>query len=322
MRHAVFVLVALAAPMLAGPASSFGTVRLFGQGAEHEQITRLALSCNVAAAIADCFEPGSIDNLAGRDFTFGAVGAPDDPLRGLLFASEAHCDNGDWFDVAGYPQTRDAARAELLACRSFMRAHLSAAVDAAGELIDGDGGIAGSAIPPVIGCTFLGRTGRAKCAVLDEFGLTLHAAQDFYSHSNWVDVADPARPVSIANPPGLGHTGAAPWLDLRAAAPDFPEGLITGCFGGVPEAAFCNEAPGRVKHETLDKDTGQIAPAIGAGTTARGRIDGNFARAVEAAVADTRDKWATLEEDLIARYGAARATLMICALTHDEPDSC
>jgi hypothetical protein len=322
MRHLLLGLAALvgfASPLLVGPAYPFGTVRLFGQGAEHEKITRLALGCDAAGAVKDCFEPASLDDLAGRDFTFGAVGAPDDPLRGLIFEPEAHCDNGDWLEIADYPQTREAARAALEACRGFMRAHLGAAVDAADALARGDKGEGAVANA---GCGFRGRTGQAKCDVLEQFGLALHASQDFYAHSNWTDMADPERPISPTNPPGLGNTGPAPWLDLREGAPSFPEGLITGCFGGVPEAAFCNGGPGRVKHETLDKDTGQIAPAIGAGTTARGRIEGNFARAVEAAVADTRDKWATLEERLVAHYGAPRGRLMICILTRDDLEAC
>ena len=77
--------------------------------------------------------------------------------------------------------------------------------------------------------------------------------------------------------------------------------------------------PGHVKHEDLNKDKGQIDPTLGAGTTNRGRVDHNFALAVEAAIADTRDKWATLRERLLAAYGPARGGRMICAITHDAP---
>jgi len=75
----------------------------------------------------------------------------------------------------------------------------------------------------------------------------------------------------------------------------------------------------RVKHAVLNKDTGAIDPAIGAGTTPRGKTDGNFRRAVEAAIADSRDKWALLRERLRARYGARDGARMACAISHDDP---
>ena len=109
-------------------------------------------------------------------------------------------------------------------------------------------------------------------------------------------------------------------MDQSARFVPFPTGLISGCFVAVPESLFCNEAGGRrVKHENLQKDEGQIEPTVGHGSTPRGRVDGNFARAVQAATADTRDKWALLQEKLVARYGAGRARLMVCAIVSDDP---
>jgi hypothetical protein len=35
---------------------------------------------------------GDLDQLAGKNNTFGAVGAPDNPLRGLMSEKAAHCD--------------------------------------------------------------------------------------------------------------------------------------------------------------------------------------------------------------------------------------
>ena len=99
-----------------------------------------------------------------------------------------------------------------------------------------------------------------------------------------------------------------------------PPGLISGCFKGLPERWFCNDGPGgRIKHAALNKDDGQIEPTIGAGSTPRGRIEGNFARAVCAAIEDTEDKWALYQERLAERYGVARAARMICVLTSDQP---
>jgi hypothetical protein len=45
-------------------------------------------------------------------------------------------------------------------------------------------------------CRFPGDN-RAKCQAIEGFGRALHGAQDFYSHSNWTDVADPNKPISL-----------------------------------------------------------------------------------------------------------------------------
>ena len=74
---------------------------------------------------------------------------------------------------------------------------------------------------------------------------------------------------------------------------------------------------GRVTHYDLNKDKGTIDPQIGAGTTPRGMVDGNFRRAVEAAIDDSRDKWDELRAALVAKYGSHDGRLMICALTNE-----
>ena len=48
-------------------------------------------------------------------------------------------------------------------------------------------------------------------------------------------------------------------------------------------------------------------------------VNDNFRHAVEAAIDDTRDKWAMLRERLVARYGQQDGNLMICALAQDNP---
>jgi len=120
--------------------------------------------------------------------------------------------------------------------------------------------------------------------------------------------------------PGLARTGRAPWIDLRKDVP-FPRGLISGCLQNVPEENYCNYGEGlmRAKRLTLNKDMGTIDPQIGKGTTPRGLIADNFAHAVEAAIDDTRDKWATLEEQLDATYGDQQGARMACVITHDRP---
>jgi len=198
-----------------------------------------------------------------------------------------------------------------------MKSNLDAAVRDARALLR-KGKIDDAQIPTIVPCTYFGNKGRAKCNVLEDLGLTLHAAQDFYAHTNWVDQPNDARPINASNPPGLNNRGAAPWLNLRTM-PSVPDGLISGCFEGIPEADHCNRGGDRVKHAALNKDLGQIDPLIGVGRTDRGQIDDNFKKAVEAAIEDTRDKWITLEERLSATYGVGNSSLMICAITHDDP---
>lgn len=305
---------------LADDAFPFGTINGLGQKQEHERITRRALACAATRPVADCFEPDSIDNLAGKAGTFGAVGAPDNPTRGLLINSAAHCDNGDFLPIPGYANTRAAATLALVGCRRWMDTHMNAAVTEAAAMLLPDGTVDDSQMPTFFSCTFTGVRGRAKCNVLEEFGLVLHASQDFYAHTNWTDVANPRLPISQANPPGLGASVPAPWLDLRVPSPALPTALISGCFVMLPEAVFCNSGPGgRVKHHFLNKDKGTIDPSITVGTTPRGEVMGNFGRSVEVAIADTRDKWLILKERLIARYGVRDGSTMICALTHDDP---
>ena len=89
-----------------GSAAAFGTIETGGQHREHERITRAALACaGDAGSDPYCFEPRSIDYLAGHVRAFGAVGAPDNDE---LSDPTAHCDNAD-FLVDGYPRTRDQA---------------------------------------------------------------------------------------------------------------------------------------------------------------------------------------------------------------------
>ena len=330
------VLAALAA---AGAAYAFGTVsgvtfvaEAARQNAEHERITRLALGCGAASldGAGACFGARTLDTLAGEWAegrpVFGAVGGPDRSDK--VFKSPPHCDNGDFLDGVGYPAlNRDgvAPGAQLQACRVFANGKLDEAVADAGAVLDAKGVIR----PSQVGadCVFvLGIPGRAKCNALEAFGIALHTSQDFYAHTNWADRPDPKRPIGADNPPGLGNSGPAPWISLRAgAAQPLPKGLMSGCFGLPNEAKACAYMMGdgarqRVMHAVLNKDTGTITPGfIGDGTSPRGAVEDNFARAVRAAIADTRDKWALLQERLTARYGPVRAARITCVLKADDP---
>jgi hypothetical protein len=299
-------------------ALAFGTINGAGQNAEHEHITRNALSAQLG--------PLTLSVLAGETGALGAVGEPDRLTGPLILKAEAHCDNADHLAIAGYPQSPTEVSQTLTACRTWMVAALDSAVTEAGRLVNAANvvQVGEAALTPA--CKFDGSADRAKCRVLEHMGVALHAAQDFYSHSNWVDQPAAGGP-SVTNPPGLGKSGRAPWLDPRQAL-GIPSGLITGCFAGVPETAFCRYEYGlksRIRHDVLNKDTGPITDVdgpTGAGTTTRGAINGNFERAARAAVADTGDKWAYLEARIRATYPGARGDKIVCVLRRDAPAGC
>ncbi|MEW1751708.1 CinY protein [Streptomyces angustmyceticus] len=303
----------------ATPATSsygFGTVNGPGQHAEHERITRAALACTPGRAGNQCFQPASLDQLAGTRGTFGAVGSPD--IDEIPDAG-AHCDDADFLAAPGYPQSRAAASAALRNCVTHLKADFSRGVArAAGMAPGGEVDVRDVNLEP--GCTFaLGIPGRAKCEALEGLGRALHGTQDFYSHSNWTDHADPRRATGTANPPGLGRTTPAPFLRLAdpAAISTVPTALTTGCFTLLPGGCA-----GRVTHDTLNKDTGIIDAVSGAATgptTSRGKVAGNFAAAVAVAVENTRVQWRGLRDALAATYGPAQGARLACALSHDNP---
>src|SRR5471030_1344040 len=114
MRLGIVFAAGLLALCSVGASWAFGTISGLGQNREHERITRHALGCVPGADLAFCFEPKSLDEIAGARGSWGAVGAPDNPTRGLMLSSEAHCDNGDWLPAPGYPHSQADARANLI----------------------------------------------------------------------------------------------------------------------------------------------------------------------------------------------------------------
>lgn len=64
--------VAIAIVLFSSDVYGFGTIVGQGQNAEHEKITRNAMACPPGAkSDGSCFEPKSLDNLAGGPGTFG-----------------------------------------------------------------------------------------------------------------------------------------------------------------------------------------------------------------------------------------------------------
>ncbi len=314
MNNRKFLAVAAGVAALvlaAGGAAAFGIeAPEKGVGREHERITR--------AAVTD-LEPLTLDALAGRGAEAGAVGSVD-----LLEAGpEVHCDNGDHLE-GSYPQSEVQAEAALTACRALIVAELEGAVGLAKDLVEPTA--ENSALDR---CDFKRGTGGAKCAVLTHVGRAFHIAQDFYSHTNWVDQPAPG-PVTASNPPGLGNAGRANWLDPRTQVP-FPKGLISGCTTGgdlLNDCSYGSLVPElgleRITRHSLDKGFGPIGKGVGGtGTTARGVVNGNFRNAVRAAIEDTRDKWAYFKERVRAVYGTDGEKI-ICALSRDafDPSAC
>ena len=330
---------------LASQAGAFGTASVLGQNREHERITRHALACDDPSALGatDCFQPLSLDQLAGKSGTFGAVGHPDDPTTLQRTTASSHCDNGDYLDPKfnggkTYLQTETAANNALRACRQVMFNNMQAAVNDAAAMLNASDTPVKSLARIKNDCDFgplriFIISSQEKCALLQDFGAVLHATEDFYAHSNFVDVADPGQPISLTNPPGLSNIGPSDWLDLSKtnaqADSAFPPGVITGCYTALTvEGKGC---PDHVAHLNLNKDEGAIDDAQGAlqlglvGVTPRGKImsatGSNFDRAVSAAIADAQRQWATLRALMITKYGRAKAATMICAITHDDPAS-
>jgi hypothetical protein len=165
----------------------------------------------------------------------------------------------------------------------------------------------------------------AKCRVIGELGKMMHGMQDFYSHGNWADQADARRPLGLDNPPGLNQPGRAPLLDMLVDVPVITPGLVTACFGFLPGG--CD---GRIDHDDgLGKDLGVITVALrtvlpnlvttAAPKTPRGMVGQNFNKAVIGAVNESFGAWKDFGNEVIKRYGTARGTQMICAITHDHP---
>lgn len=353
---ATLLLAALAAASTAPSAQAFGTVwGILGQNSEHERVTRLGLQCGVSVQPPECFQPASLDNLAGKRGSFGAVGAPDNiPLHLHRDRDYWHCDNSDWVDatrhgIRRYGQERDDAIRKLYECVQWGRDKLFGtkeitesqppatpdwgAVPAARDLVSR--GRADTANPgtgifsPT--CVFNGvRAGRPKCRVLEPFGYLLHMAEDFYSHTNWADVQDPRQALSIQNPIGLDRHDLAPFLDLRVGFRwQVPADFTGSCY---PKKRCGDD---RVIHGEserdlgLNKDKGLIDTGSGRVTnpgTPRGAVvvDGvsNFQRAVSMASREAKRQWAVFRQALVDEYGEARAAKQICVLTIDYAEHC
>ena len=287
------------------------------------------------------------DGHVGRGFN-GAVGSPD-TLDPVPEGPEAHCDNADFIDSVAlgldppYPQSRATATKQLQVCIDHLRERFEEGIDAAKEIVNDYGRISERHVDLGRGhCTYSFPDlhwhifGRSKCSAIEGFGRALHGVQDFYAHSNWADDAVP--PFGPNNPPGLKRDDIPSFLDLRAQndiSAQVPYNLSTGCFSGIltdgavgqpghPLEPGSSDCTGRITHFTLNKDNGIIDPVTGRASdpgpnTPRSNLEGNFQRAVSAAIKDSRRQWMFFREDLRRLYDAERGNMMICAILRDQP---
>ena len=327
-------------------AGAFGSVdiSLLGQKAVHEKITR-SLGCAADSPVVNCLQPLSLDVLAGRSGTFGAVGEPDNPLDGLPNPSARHCDNIDY----GYTsyQSIEEAQVSFDNCLEWFQSYMDFSVTSAAQLLKADGTIDPAATNLVNSfgstsnsCSFpdpkKGNTSNdsAKCNVLNGLGRALHAYEDVWSHSNWGDQADPSKPIDLTNPTGLGNVDQPSFMSYPGPrVGTIPEGLISGCDDSISKSDCMKSASGsngadqfRTGHSVLNKDNGDVTPtscSASNSSTVRGKVvvDGvtNFQRAVTGACGAAKRAWSDLQNALIAKYGTVAASSMIRAITHDQP---
>jgi hypothetical protein len=316
----------------------FGTINGFGQHNEHEMVTRLAFQCPAGQkSNGDCFEPITLDNLAGTHVGTnlpglgdnGMVGSPDDILPE---GPEAHCDDADFYFEAGYPRTRAQASEQLQRCVDHLRMRFGQGIRGTARMLNSTDHI----LPEMTElksdeCDHKWREttdntkGKAKCVALEGFGRALHGIQDFYSHSNWADLANANLPISVTNPPGLGLTHSAPFLDLRLSGSiisQVPYNLSTGCYVLIDTTPGKGDCKDRVTHSTINKDGGIITldgSITGDEDDLRNLVPGNFARAVNAAVLDSRRQWRLMKDEIRCVYGIQKGDRMICGLVSDNP---
>ena len=293
----------LALTLAVQPARAFIPFPGEGSASEHRRVTDAALACRWADPTA-CWSAGGLDRLEV------ALKRPD--ITAITLTDAAHCDSGDLNPDGTLPRGRDPAALEN--CRKWIRDNLRLALTAADGLVDARG----APVRDVRDCAWrVLRPRTALCDVDFHLGRALHAAQDFYSHTNWVDQPVKPEDVTIHNPQGLGGSGPIDWLAEEGDEPP-PPGLMSGCFVFLPEAAFCH---GRTRHADLNKDH-RPDPASREPDPPRGAVGENFARAFDAASGETARIWTRFDARLVTTYGEVRGRAMSCILRGLPPSMC
>ena len=288
-------------------------------------------------------EERSLRMLAGAKSYLGGVGAPDS-IKGALFSKDgAHCDNADaWLVDApwpgGYPRSLNDRNQGLRDCLSNLQRYVGTAVDKAGSLVTADGMVSTANTDLTRDCyveydpVYSGDDEpNAKCASLIAFGRALHIVEDFFSHSNWVDV-NPTTP-GASQPPGLftpptvlpealGYPRSAEQIDAFIDGTE----VITGAYPSDSNVSRIYHDYGLTKDAGVGKIdwTDALIPAGKAGKTGRGTVavgDGtdNFQRAVTGATHAAARLWVDFYSAIITRYGDDRGTRIWRALRETTP---
>lgn len=361
----VILLAAITTGIASGTALGFGTwdTALVPGYAEHERITRMGIHCAgafsknasspLAQAKAICGQPRTTMMIAGANGYLGGVGAPDSFADAINSKSPQHCDDGDYlFGADRYPRAASARDSNLRACRALFDLYMDDAVRWAGEMVpvvDGKPTLRNSQADfSMVRCNEnydrkydpgKGHSqATAKCNALISFGRAMHMAQDFFSHSNWIDVPLPGTPVGLVNPPGLSRT-----VTTVEQVPDFvryPRSAdqVNAFLAStqVVTGGYMGNLSGRVRHSTkkgesrgLNKDMGSgrinwTSGVIPKGKEERGTIvgignDDNFQRAAYAAATTTATAWGDLQQAVRAAYPGERGEMAVRALTSDAP---
>lgn len=314
------------------PSYGFGSIdspTLFSQNAEHQHITE---SLQAADSRWDNL---TLQLIAGNSGNYGGVAAPDRitdsssiPIKGLG-PGYKHCDDGDFLPGVNYSQSQADAQANLNQCIRYYQNLLERAVNYAGMLVTPDLAVdtrvfnmtSGSSVKPDSVCKFrfsMTSDKNTKCDVINGIGRALHLAEDVWSHSNWGDVANPAQPVSISNPPGLGKTTVPSFLRFPSSALA-PADLISGC----DDSASKSRCTGRIGHSALAKDNGIITATKAVPNDSYPRaqvtVDGvtNFQRAVTGAKLQVATTLSDFEAEVLKRYGAKRGATIMSVLQKD-----
>lgn len=163
-------------------------------------------------------------------------------------------------------------------------------------------------------------------AALEAFGRVAHAVEDFYAHSNMVEISverafqpDPKLLIGdscdpSAFPPGIqtGFFDSGTWLRQRLRHPTDPN-AATGCPDTGPPAGFefCHYGPRGVDTDGLNKDSAQSPE----GTRIDSQGQSYFALAQQLAIDATRAAWDAVHTRIVRKYEADKSTDAECLFT-------
>jgi hypothetical protein len=147
------------------------------------------------------------------------------------------------------------------------------------------------------------RTLSGRNLALDEFGKATHAIQDFYSHTNWIELhaaSHGAAPAGIPQAPILGQS-----CDPAAFPPDLYSGYFTTSYTLSTNGIGCPPVPlgpprgFKECHSKLNKDSSSEPKG---GTPYGSGLLNHHQVALAVAEAATKSAWRALGDRIEARY--------------------